>query len=168
MSQTTQRICKTCPPGGHLTEEMIAALVSGKLGINEKIEALDHIAVCEACSERLTDAYENVALLKLPPQFCDEVRSSLRQYVAPELNRNLVEPQIRKSDRQERQKEYRRYSFRVVLAACFTMVLLFSSTVSTGIAALNDRMANPDFSHIEKFSQGLNNFSNQVLNWEAN
>lgn len=181
MSEIMQSKCEGHLTEDHLTEKMMTALVWGRLGQSEKIKALDHVAGCKECSERFAAAYENIVLLELPPQFCDEVRVSLRRYIESEPNQDRVEPQIKKSfaaqgryesqkksDRQVRKKEYWRYSFRVVLAACFTMVILFSNTFSTGVAALNERMMNPDFSHIDKISQGLNNFSNHVLNWEAN
>lgn len=160
--------------GGHLTDQMLRALALGKLSVDEKIRALDHIAICDECSARLADSYDSMTLLKLPPQFGEEVRASLRRRIETAPNRSRVEPQTGRPaqagrGRKERQTEYRKYSVNVVIAACFTLLVLFSGSFTTGMGALTEsKMFNPDFSHMDQLSQQLSDFSDHLLNWEGN
>ena len=57
---------------GHLTDEALAALVTGKpLDETARLEMAEHLAFCDLCLQRYTDALAGVELL-IPEQSCRE------------------------------------------------------------------------------------------------
>ena len=65
-------------PDGHLTDEALAALVrSEPLDELVRLELAEHLAYCDDCLQRYTDALAGTPLL-MPEHSCRETRASLR------------------------------------------------------------------------------------------
>ncbi len=74
----------------------------------------------------------------------------------------------RRQTPQEKKREYRRYSCRVAVAACVTLIMLFSGTFTMSMSALSQsRVLNPDLSMINRITQDLSDFSKEIIHWEV-
>lgn len=183
-------------PGECLTEDRLRALRTGSVGTAQRLAALEHISRCRDCAERLAEGYGEDGLLRLPPQFAQGVEKKLSQLrvtatplslvrpaAKPWMNREETEGRKRvenaggtrgrdvgKAGNQKRdpQKEFRRYSCRVALAACVSLALIFSGTFDAGMAAISSsRALNPDLAVVDHITQRIGDFSQRVIYWEV-
>jgi hypothetical protein len=141
---------------GHLTPELMAALKNGRLSGEEAISALEHIGECEQCADAFAGIYSETELLKLSPGFRSAVFSAVEKEkrAAP----------VMKAKKDDKKRELFRYSFRVSIAACITLALLFSGTIDYGINL--SRSMRPDFSKVNVITEDLRGFSDKLINYK--
>lgn len=139
----------------HLTPERIKALKTGRLSKDETLFALEHIGECEQCADALAESYRETELLELSPDFKAEVllkTASVRKNAAAEKIKN-------------RKRELCFYSFKVSIAACIALLLLFSGTLNYGMNI--SKMINPDLSGMNVITEDLRGFSDKLINLEV-
>ena len=92
----------------HITDAEIRLFHTHKLASDEEMLLLDHMAKCDFCAGRLFSALPERELLTPPPDLCS----------------NIVEAAKRMPSRKEKQREFYRYSTKVVLAMGLALSLL--------------------------------------------
>ena len=140
----------------HLTPDVMTALKSGRLTGEEAISALEHIGECERCADALAGIYRETELLELSPGFRSAVFSAVEK-------ETRIVPVV-KAKKDDKKRELFRYSFRVSIAACITLVLLFSGTINYGINL--SRSIHPDFSKVNVITEDLRGFSDKLINYK--
>ncbi len=134
----------------------MADLKSGRLSEAEAIVALEHIGECEQCADAFAGIYHETELLALSSGFRSAVFSAVEQ-------EKRTIPAV-KSKRDDKRRELFRYGVRVSLAACITLVLLFSGTINYGINL--SRSIHPDFSRVNVITEDLRGFSDKLVNFK--
>ena len=140
----------------HLTPDIMAALKDGRLSGTEAISALEHIGECERCAEAFAGIYRDSKLLELSPGFRSAVFSAV------EKEKRTVP--VVKARRENEKRELFRYGFRVSIAACITLALLFSGSINYGINL--SRSIHPDFSKVNVITEDLRGFSDKLINFK--
>ena len=139
----------------HLTPDIMADLKSGRLSGAEALAALEHIGECEQCADAFAGIYHETELLELPPGFRSAVFSAVEK-------EKRTAPVV-KSKKDDKRRELFSYSFRVSIAACITLVLLFSGTINYGINL--SRSIHPDLSRVNVITEDLRGFSDKLVNF---
>lgn len=161
---------------GHLTDEMLQKMAAGAGKTGEKIQALDHIGGCELCAQRFAACLEQTELLTLPPQFVAGVDKKLSEVRITATPLSIGRSEVRDSGSpfpepvkgKDKQKEFRRYSCRVAIAACLALLLLFSGTFATGMKMISEGVAlRPQSGAVNQLTQKLSDFSKEILQWEV-
>jgi hypothetical protein len=140
----------------HLTPDIMADLKSGRLSEAEAVAALEHIGECEQCADAFAGTYHETELLELPPGFRSAVFSAV------EKEKRTIP--VVKSKRDDKRRELFSYGFRVSIAACITLVLLFSGTINYGINL--SRSIHPDLSRVNVITEDLRGFSDKLVNFK--
>lgn len=128
---------------GHLT---VAAIKASML----KDEALEHICNCEKCAGAFADSFRVDELVDAPFGFQEEIMSKVRS-------------------KKETNNQFLFYSFRVAIAACISLIIVFSSTLNyventqIGLSRINP----PDLSIINSVNTGLGDFSQKIVSLEV-
>lgn len=143
----------------HLTPDRMKALKYGLLSGEEAIGALEHIGECELCAGAFADSYSESELLELSPTFKSVVLSSIEREsrTAASVKKKAMESGGR--------RELLRYSFRVSIAACITLFLLFSGTISYGMDF--SRSIHPDMSGINAIMENVKDLSDKLVNFNV-
>lgn len=144
----------------HVSKNSWKKLYLRQLPNEEKIAMAEHIQNCDVCATVFAEFLEKNGLLNLPPQFSkgvDKKRSAIRLTATP-LSSD--------KGKREANREYRRYSCKVAIAACIALLLLFSGTFSSGVKMISkSKVLEPDFSTINQITQDLSDFSKKIINW---
>lgn len=140
----------------HLTPELMAALKNGSLPGKEAISALEHLGECERCAGAFAGIYHETELLELSAGFRSAVFSAVEK-------EKRAAPAV-KSKKDDKKRELFRYSFRVSIAACITLALLFSGTIDYGINL--SRSMRPDFSKVNVITEDIRGFSDKLINYK--
>lgn len=133
----------------HLTADRLEALKDGLLSETETISALGHIGECEQCADAFAQSYRGRQLLELPAGFKKAVFSALKR-----------------EGRSAGKGELYRYGFRVSIAACITLLLLFTGTVNYGINF--GRSIHTDLPEVGLITENLRGFSDRLIQFEVN
>ncbi len=141
----------------HLTPDKIRALKDGLLSGEEAIAALEHIGSCDLCADAFADSYSETELLALSPTFKSAVLSAIDKE-----NRAVI-PVKKSTMAAGGRRELLRYSFRVSVAACITLFLLFSGTISYGMDF--SRSIHPDMSGINAIMENVKGFSDKLVDF---
>ncbi len=141
----------------HLTPDRIKALKDGLLSRDEAIAALEHLGECEQCADAFAESYSSQELLGLPPGFKSAVFSAIRKE-----QRKFGKERTETADRK---RELFRYSFRVSIAACITLLLLFSGTVNYGINF--SRTIDTNLSGVNVITENLRGFSDKLIDFKV-
>lgn len=141
----------------HLTPEKISALKEGTLSKEEMITALDHIGECEQCADRFADSYHITELLELPHSFKTDIFAS--------IDRERISYTAKKKDNRNRKRELYFYSFKVSVAACVTLALLFSGTFNYGMSFSRTIQAN--LPEVNSITENLKGFSDKLIDFEG-
>ncbi len=135
---------------GHLTEYELKALKEGTLLKSEVLTFSEHISDCGLCAERFTACLEEDELMEVPKGFRENVVHKLQ----PE-----------KDDR----RQLLFYSIRVAVAACITLIFIFSGALNF-ISGMDNRIMKQDIRGLyvaDTVNAGLQNFSEKLLNLEV-
>lgn len=136
-------------PDGHVAQPTLSGFAAGDLNREELTAVAEHIAVCEQCAGALAEAVEVKPPASVPAGFEEAI-----------LNRI--------SDSNEKRAELFHFSFRVALAACAALLLVFSSTLNAFAGSnLFAKIKAPDSCAIEIVNTHLRDFSQQILDMEV-
>ena len=141
--------------GRHLSPEELRALKEGTFQDAEIMSLLEHISDCSLCAAKFAGCFREDELLEVPSGFRENIMSRLE----PEKVNNY------KVD----QRQQMLYSIRVAIAACTTLVLIFSGALNL-IAGLDNKLKGYDFQGqrvVETINTSFQDFSQKVLNMEA-
>jgi len=142
----------------HLTPDRIKALKEGTLSKKEEICALEHIGECLLCAVALAESYSDPELFNLPPGFKAVVFSAIDK---ENINKIVKEKDIAGN----RKRELFRYSFKVSIAACIALILLFSGTINYGLDI--SRSFNTGLSGVNVVTENLRGFSDKLIDFEG-
>lgn len=141
----------------HLTEEKMKALKDGMLSEADAISTLEHIGECEQCADAFGGCYREEELLELSPEFRSAVFLAIAEY---NRNRTKAKPLA-----VEGKRELFRYSFRVSIAACITLLLLFTGTMDYGIHF--SRSINTELPEVNRITEKVRGLSAQLIDFEV-
>ncbi|MDD3169363.1 MAG: hypothetical protein PHC91_07890 [Eubacteriales bacterium] len=141
----------------HVTEERMKALKDGILSIEDTISALEHIGECDQCADAFGGCYCERELLELVPEFRSAVFSAISR---ERKNRIKAKPMAA-----DGKHELFRYSFRVSIAACITLLLLFTGTMNYGINF--SRSVRTELPEVNVITESLRGFSDKLIDFEV-
>ena len=157
----------------HLTEETFRKLKANQLSIEEKLDALEHIAECILCADRFAESFVISDLLTTPNDFQSRV---LKEIKWDDSHREVKTYAISKSKSGNNSNELNRkkkafyfYVARVSLAMCISLMLLFSGTfgfMTNALAASTSKGL--DLSKVDTFTENLREVSDKIVNMEVN
>ena len=164
----------------HVTDEQLLRMRGGAATPEEADRWLDHIADCDLCARRMAELFEEIPQLEVTPLFCESVWREIEETSEQSNERIVVSRTIvsrtdaadsrsaavagerRPAARQERTpRAMRSYPFKVVLAACVTLILMNAGMFgSNGIGSQTQRgLADKMLESKEKSSQELKDTS---------
>ncbi|MDF2655433.1 MAG: hypothetical protein K0R19_1907 [Bacillota bacterium] len=162
----------------HLLPQQIDALKAGNLPEDEVIGMLTHIGECGHCADALAERYREEELLRLPPEFSRKVMETLgtdiqrtvkmippKQVPAGKITKNGSHRTISYSGKKNGVYELYAYSFRVGIAACIALMLLFSGTLNYGVAF--GQSIHGDFAAVNKLTENLRGFSDRLIDFKV-
>ncbi|HYE68220.1 MAG TPA: hypothetical protein VEA58_06375 [Anaerovoracaceae bacterium] len=127
----------------HLTQDIMKALKEGMLTKAETISALEHLGECEQCADEFAKIYSDQELLELSPGFKIAVFSAIKK----------------------EKRELYRYGFKVSVAACITLFLLFSGTFNFSMNFSKNMYS--DLSGVNTITENLRGFSDKLIDFEV-
>ncbi|MGE5626998.1 MAG: hypothetical protein ACM3X7_02650 [Solirubrobacterales bacterium] len=134
---------------GHLKKETLNSIKEQKLDSLDLADALDHICLCEICSEMLSDGFQENDLADAPSGFKEETLSKIKK-------------------KKDKHKEFIFYSFRVAIAASISLLIVVSSSLNLVRSNLGMfQMKSPDTKIVNSISTKLNDFSQKIVNMEV-
>lgn len=141
----------------HMTTERMKALKDGLLSREDAISALTHIGECKQCADTFAGCYGEQELLELTAEFKSAVFSAIEKE-----KRTVIKDRVKAADRK---RELFRYSFRVSVAACITLLLLFTGTMNYGIHF--SRSIGTGLPEVNEITENLRGFSNKLIDFEV-
>ena len=135
---------------GHISYSSLKKLKNNSLTDDELIKVSEHIADCEKCSEYLAESFNEDELVDAPYGFQEEVKQ--------EIDKKLIT-----------RAQFFFYSMRVAVAACLSLVILFSSTFKfmQDTTAVIENISAPNFRVVNSINSDLSNFTNKIVNMEV-
>lgn len=135
----------------HVTDEQLLRMRGGAATPEETDRWLEHIADCDLCAQRMAELFEEIPQLEVTPLFCESVWQEIED-TSEQNNGRIVVPRTgalrtgaagdrsaavagerRPVARQERTpRAMRSYPFKVVLAACVTLILMNAGMFGSG------------------------------------
>lgn len=160
---------------GHLAGFAIEAIKKGTLDEKELLQATAHIAECLYCAEAFSGSFTDSELKKVPSGFSDEI---MRRLPYGSEENKIIEymdmaGKIRVRDNKAwKNKKLLSYSFRVALAVCASLVIIFSGSIDFYVNAVNypERIKPPEqklVNYLNGINAGLKDFSQKILNMEV-
>ncbi len=141
----------------HLTPDRMKDLKGGILSGNDAISALEHIGECEQCADAFAGCYFASELVELSQGFKSDVFSAIDREKRKEMKE--------KGKVADGKRELFRYSFRVSIAACITLLLLFTGTIDYGIHF--SRSIHTDLPEVKVITENLKGFSDKLIDFEV-
>lgn len=115
----------------HMTEEQLLRMCKRAATPEEMDRFLEHIADCDRCANRMAEILEEGPMLEVTPMFYESVlreieqTSEERQVVTlPRTVTKTAAEQAVAVKQEHTPRAFRSYPFKVVLAACVTLVLM--------------------------------------------
>lgn len=135
---------------GHISDSCIKKFKRGDLDSRELIVVSQHIENCEKCIQHLTGSFDDNEFKKVPFGFEEEVKNKIVKY-------------------KKKNRQFLFYSLRVSLAACISLIFVFSSTLNfianTKVKTLE--ISSPKFTVVNSINMELGNFTNKIINMEV-
>ncbi len=141
----------------HLTPERMEALKEGMLAKDDAISALEHLGECEQCADAFAKIYSDQELLELSPGFKIAVFSAIEKE-----KRTIIKEKAKTDDGK---RELFRYGFKVSIAACITLFLLFSGTFNFSMNFSKNMYS--DLSGVNVITENLRGFSDKLIDFEV-
>jgi hypothetical protein len=149
-----------------LPPDRLNELKEGLLSGAEMISALEHIGECEQCAGTLAESYGSLELLELPTDFKQAVLSAVnRQYRTAGQKQGKTDGGKNNTGAHSGKRELFRYGFKVSVAACITLLLLFTGTINYGIDF--GRSIHTDLSEVNLITENLRGFSDRLIHFEV-
>jgi hypothetical protein len=127
----------------HLLDTTITKIKNGLLQDNDLILTSEHICNCEKCADDLANSFSFDDLAEAPLGFEEEIKNKIK-------------------GKKENNIQFMFYSFRVAIAACIALVLVFSNALNfLGSENLNN-INSKNLSIVSSINSDLNNFSKKV------
>jgi hypothetical protein len=135
---------------GHISYSSLKKLKNNSLTDDELIKVSEHIADCEKCSGYLAESFNEDELVDAPYGFQEEVKRKINK---KSINRS----------------QFFFYSMRVAVAACLSLIILFSSTLKfmADTTAVIENISAPNFKVVNSINRDLSNFTNKIVNMEV-
>ena len=136
--------------GGHLPEHVLNALKGGALSETEIFAVSEHMSVCRVCAGKFAGCFREDELLEVPSGFRDDIMDRLQPV---------------KDDK--RQLFF--YSIRVAVAACVTLIFVFSGTLNF-IADMDSKIKGHEargLYFVDTVNTGFQVFSQKILDLEV-
>lgn len=140
----------------HLTQEWIEALKEGLLPKAEAVSTLEHIGECEACAELFAESYGRTELLSLSPDFKTSV------FLAIEKERISIS--VREKTNRSPRRELCTYGFKVSIAACAALLLLFSGTFNYSMDFSRSTIRS-NLSEVSTITESIKGFSDKLMDF---
>ena len=140
----------------HLTPVRMKALKEGLIAKDDMISALEHLGECEQCADAFANSYSDQELLDLPPGFKIAVFSAIEKEKSA-----IVKKRVKMADGK---RELFRYGFKVSIAACITLFLLFSGTFNYSMNFSKNMYS--DLSGVNSITENLRGFSDKLIDFE--
>lgn len=137
---------------GHITEEEMSSLVQNTLDADSLAHFMEHIATCDFCAEHYAAAIEK-DLISTPPDFKKQVLDETRRI-----------PTALQSAR----VKFYRYCFRVGLATCVSLFLIFSGTPGESQIISPKAPHAIDFNLFQNLGSHMRTFSEKFIYMEDN
>ncbi|MDR3644133.1 MAG: hypothetical protein P4M02_03560, partial [Clostridia bacterium] len=131
--------------------ESVQRLKDGGLDDSALSDALAHLSKCEACAERLADAFAPQELAEMPAGFA--------QHAVARANESI----------RSEKRQFALYTARVAVAACASLVITFSGLLNhSNFSNIHAAKVNPpDAAFINGINTKLQTFSQNLLNLEG-
>jgi len=145
-----------------MTDDELLRLRARAVTPEEMDRFLEHIAGCDQCAQRMAQMFEQGPLLEVTPLFCESVRREIEETSEERLLTVLPEggalssKERRPAAKQEHTpRAFRSYPFKVVLAACVTLVLMSAGMFGTYVEGPPQRegFLNQSIKPWERFSR---------------
>lgn len=135
---------------GHASQLALLALKTGTISETELMLLVEHIAECESCASVYADSFIVDELTKVPSGFAEEIDSKL-------------------CSKKEKNKQLAAYSFKVAIAVCATLVIIFSGVLNYATKINGDavNLKSPDLTFVNTVNTELQDFSQKILNMEV-
>lgn len=135
---------------GHINDLCIKKFKKGDLDNKELIVVSQHMECCEKCVQCLTESFDDNELIEVPLGFEEELKNKIIKY-------------------KKKDKQFLFYSLRVSIAACISLIFVFSSTLNfianTKMKTLE--IGSPKFTVVNSINIELGNFTNKIINMEV-
>lgn len=138
----------------HLAPQQIDDLKAGRLADTEVMNMLVHIGECVQCAEALAERYEENELLRLPTEFSRRVMKTIE-----------IDRVSHTTGRKNGIRELYAYSFKVGIAACIALMLLFSGTLNYGVSL--GQSIHGDFTAVDRITENLRGFSDRLIDFKS-
>jgi hypothetical protein len=142
----------------HLTPKRIAALKEGLLPREEAVSTLEHIGECEACAELFAESYGRTELLRLSPDFKTSV------FLAIEKERISIS--VKEKTNRNPRRELCTYGFKVSIAACAALLLLFSGTFNYSMDFSRSTIRS-NLSEVSIITESIKDFSGKLIEFKV-
>lgn len=134
---------------GHLKIATLNLIKEQKLNSLDLDEALNHICTCDICAMMLSDSFEENDLADAPSGFQEETIGRFKK-------------------KKDKNREFLFYSFRVAVAACISLIIVFTS--SSNLIKSNMGMfqvKSPNAKIVNSINTKLSDFSQKIVNTEV-
>lgn len=143
----------------HRDIDTLIRLKQGRLPLEEKLAVMSHLAACGQCAESFAQLYDEQELIPLSPDFVEEMTDKL----SPLPPISIGEMKKKK----DKKKEFYAYSFRVSVAACMALVILFSGNFSQGSVWIQEHYKlKEDVFQTNKMTEQLRDFSDRIFRFD--
>ncbi len=154
----------------HPSRETLEALRKGSLSLEKRLEVLDHIRRCSACSALLAEIFEEGEVLAPTPDFCANVLRKSQSQLIIDLGRPSSAAR-----RTEQKKDFRRYCLKVACAACVAVVIILSGVLEDGLDFMSQQnfekysgqTAEEETSAFHEFANSIQNFYSELFHTEV-
>ncbi len=146
---------------GHLSDETILLLKSGKLSYDDNLRALEHLGQCPVCSDFLAQCFEEQELLAVDPDFSDRI---MREAVR--AGKEAAAPRPEKPMR-----VFYSYALRVAAAVCLTLLMLSAGPFQMAVDAIesNDSTIVGEISiaKVDAFTESVWTITDKIVKLEV-
>ena len=139
----------------HADDLKLNLLLRGELNADESAQLMQHLAVCDECSEHFADLTLSMATVEPPEGMYEEVLAAAAK---------------EKSAEQKKKESLLLYSVRVIAGICAAIVMLFSGLFEkiTELDINMSKVSDAGQSISDGLSEGLNNIADKLFNREDN
>ena len=134
----------------HLSKDNLIELKDGSLDDNKLMIMLDYISVCESCADAFSNIFSENELACAPMGFAEEVQRKIK-------------------NKKQSNIQFINYSIRVAFAACFALIIVFSSTFYsiTNVKNVDITIKPINLSVVNSINGNLKNFSQSIIKMEV-
>lgn len=140
---------------GHIDKKDLILLKENRINNIKKISILEHIENCDTCSLELSNIYKEKDLLKTPVGF--------EQGIFHKIDSAKV-----KKSQKEKNLEFWGYTFRVGLAMCASLIIVFANPLNVFNGLKNSNIPTFNLAYVDNITSNIRSFSNKIIIWGSN